>query len=181
MSYTEIYKFKKDGNAECFSEIKNAWRGAMAIWNILDKKYLPKYIPDFAKMLGETDKEYFRSSDFIGESIKEVWSLSLKDGVSKTDKICLRSTFDNVVVFKEDLSELVKAFRDFEGETSLSEQADAIEKEVKNDPELLAIAWNQTSVNGGAWESDELDEDGNYLPYNFLKSEKHWSMFADAF
>lgn len=27
MSYTEIYKFGKDGNAECFSEIKNAWRG----------------------------------------------------------------------------------------------------------------------------------------------------------
>jgi hypothetical protein len=181
MSYTEIYKFKKNGDAECFSEVKNAWRGAMAVWNILDKKYLPKYIPDFAKILGETDKEYFRSFDFRGEALKEVWDLSLKDNVSKTDKICLRSTFDNVVVLSENLPELLRAFRDFEGETSLPEQADAIEKELKNDPELLAIAWSQTSVNGGAWESDELDDDENYLPYNILKSEKHWSMFADAF
>lgn len=181
MSYTEIYKFKKDGNAECFSEIKNAWRGAMAVWNILDKKYLPKYVPDFAKMLDETDKEYYRSSDFRGEALKEVWALSLKEGVSKIDKICLRSTFDNVLVLKENLPELLEAFRNFEGETSLSEQADAIENELKKDPELLAIAWNQTSVNGGAWESDELDEDENYLPYNILKSDKHWSMFTDAF
>ena len=132
-------------------------------------------------MLGETDKEYFRSADFRGEAIKEVWDLSLKDGVSKIDKICLRSTFDNVVVLKEDLPELLNAFRNFEGETSLKEQADVIEEELKNDPELLAIAWNQTSVNGGAWESEEIDDDGNYLPYNLLKSEKHWTLFEDSF
>lgn len=181
MSYTEIYKFKKDGNAECFTEIKNAFRGAMAIWDILDKKYLPKYIPDWAIALGKTDKEYFRSSDYTMKGLQEIWDLNSKEGVSKTDKICLRSTFDNVIVFKENLPEVLKAFREFDGETSLKEQADAIEEELKNDPELLAIAWNQTSVNGGAWETNELDEDENPLPYNLLKSENHWSMFEDAF
>ena len=181
MSYTEIYKFKKNGDAECFSEVRNSWRGAMAIWDILDKKYLPPFMPAWAVALGDTDKEYFRSSDIMVKSIEEVWGLSLKEGVSKIDKICLRSTFDNVVVSKENLPELLKAFREFKGETSLKEQADAIEQELKTDPELLAIAWNQTSINGGAWQSDEMDEDGNYLPYNLLKESKHWLMFSDAF
>lgn len=182
MSYTEIYKFDKDGNAEHFADIKNAFRSGMAIWNTLDKKYLPKYIPEFAKMMGETDKDYFRSGDFMGRAIKEVWALSEKEGIPKVDKICLRSTFDKVVVMREDLPELIKAFREFEGNTSLKEQADAIEKEMAEDSEFLAIAWNQTSVNGNPWESDDLDESGeNYLPYNILKGKEHWSLFGDKF
>ena len=32
MSYTEIYKFKKDGDVVCFSEIKNAWRNGQRIF-----------------------------------------------------------------------------------------------------------------------------------------------------
>jgi hypothetical protein len=180
MSYTEIYKFKKNGDAECFGEIKNAWLGAMAVWNFLDKKYLPKYIPDFAQILGETDKGYYRSSDFRTDAIKEVWALSLNDGVSKMDKICLLSTFEDVIVLKENLPELLEAFRKFEGETSLTEQANAIEDELINDPELLAIAWNQTSVTGIAWVSEELDRHGNHTPYNILNSNKHWSLFDET-
>jgi hypothetical protein len=180
MSYTEIYKFNKDGTVECFAEIRNAWRGAMAIWNILDKKYLPDYVPEYAKYSQEK-KEYYRSMDILGGALKEVWALSLNEEVSKIDKICLRSTFDKVVVMRENLTELIEAFRNFEGETSLNEQADEIEKEMKNHPELIAIAWNQTSVICDAWKSDDIDEDGNLLPYNILKSENHWSMFDDAF
>jgi hypothetical protein len=179
MSYTEIYKFKKDGNAECFAEVKNAFRGAMAIWTNVEKRYLPKYIPTWA--MGDTSKEYSRTSDFTGGGLKEVWALFDSDKISETDKIVLGSSFDNVVVMKEDLPKLIEAFRNFEGETSLKEQADLIENAFKNDDDLLAIAWNQTSVNGDAWESNEtgLDGDGDeiHLPYNLLKHDKHCNLF----
>ena len=179
MSYTEIYKFKKDGNAECFAEVKNAFRGAMSVWRIIEKKYLPPYIPTWA--IGDTPQEYSRASDFTGNGLKEVWGLFDAGKLSKVDKIVLGSTFDNVVVMRDDLPELCEAFRAFDGETSLKEQAEKIFCELQNDDSFLAIAWNQTSVNGDAWESDEtgLDEDGEeiYLPYNLLKHDKHWNLF----
>ena len=81
---------------------------------------------------------------------------------------------------KKDLPKLIEAFRNFEGETSLKDQADILEKALSDD-DLLAVAWNQTSVNGGAWESGNIgkNEDGEeaYLPYNILTMEKHWDLF----
>ena len=179
MSYTEIYKFNKKGDAEFLDEVKNSFRGAMAIWIILEKKYLPKYVPTWA--MGDTSKEYSRTSDFMGGGLKEIWGLFESDKVSEVDKLVLGTTFDKVIVKKEDLENVVKAFREFEGETSLKEQADIIEKALKEDEDLIAIAWNQTSVNSGVWESDsgEEDEDGNQLPYNILNSDKHWDLFED--
>lgn len=182
MSYTEIYKFKKNGNAELLSEIKNSWRGAMAIWDILDKKYLPKFVPDWAKLLGTTDQEYYRTADMMGEGIKEIWALYKNPNVSEIDKIVLASTFDHVIVLKEHLPHLIKAFREFEGETSLKEQAEAIEEALNNDQNLIAIAWNQTSVNCGVWNSEETtieDDEETHLPYNMLSGNKHWNLFAE--
>lgn len=175
MSYTEIYKFKKDGSAIMFAETKNAFRGAMAIWDILDKKYLPPFFPEWAKSVGKADKQYYRSSDGT-EGLKEVWALYDSGKISETDKIVLGTTFDNVIVMKEDLPKVIEAFRNFEGETSLKEQADILEQELKHG-EFLAIAWNQTSVNAGVWQSNERDEDENYLPYNILTMNEHWNLF----
>lgn len=180
MSYTEILKFDKDGYAEFFSCTENAFRGAMAIWDILDEKYLPEFKPKYANLLNKERRSY-RTCDTEGEGIKEIWNLDTKEEVSRIDKICLRSTFDNVIVMRENLIELIEAFRNFEGNTSLSEQADEIEKEMKRDPDFLAIAWNQTSVNADAWKSDELDEEDVPIPYNIFKSKKHWSLFDDDF
>ena len=180
MSYTEIYKFKKGGDAEKFASVKNAFRGAMAIWVNIEKRYLPKHIPYWA--INNTSKEYSRISDVsVPSAVEEIWNLFESKGVSEVDKIVLGSTFDNVVVMKEDLPKLIDAFRKFEGETSLKEQADLIENALNNDDDLIAIAWNQTSVNGQAWESDEtsfdVDNEVYYLPYNLLKHDKHWNLF----
>lgn len=181
MSYTEIYKFGKSGDVEMIDETKNAWRGAMAIWGIMESKYLPKYIPTWA--MGDTSREYSRTSDFAGNGLKDVWALFNDEKVSLSDKIVLGSTFDKVIVMKEDIEKLVEAFRTFEGETSLNEQADIIEQAFKNDEDLVAICWNQTSVNGDAWSSDRMsvDEEGyeEYLPYNLNVETEHWDLFKD--
>lgn len=41
MSYTELFGFDKNGDAFYYSEVRNAWRGGMAIWQRLEEKYLP--------------------------------------------------------------------------------------------------------------------------------------------
>jgi len=178
MSYTELYTFDKEGNAKDLGEIQNSWRGAMAIWNILDKRYLPKFIPEWAKVTKEyLVKDYYRSSD--PEKIKEIWNLYKDEKISETDKIVLASTFDNVVVKKENINRLIKAFREFEGETSLSEQADMIES-VVNDPDVIAIAWNQTSVMADNWVSYEWNEEKEEsICYNLNDMNKHWFLFED--
>lgn len=179
MSYTEIYKFKKSGKAEFLGETKNAWRGAMAIWNILDEKYLPPFIPEWAKNLQkDLDKKYYRSHDFAGKAIKEVWDLFKSESVSETDKIVLGSTFDNVIVLKNDLPKLIEAFRNFKGQTSLKEQADILEKALKEDKNLIAIAWNQTSINSSKWiDTGKYTKTDNPIPYNILKDTEHWNLF----
>jgi hypothetical protein len=175
MSYTEIYKFNKEGNAQRFAETKNAFRGAMAVWQIVEKRYLPKYVPAWAGMMSG-NHEYSRVSDFSGQAIKEIWNLIDSESVSETDKIVLGSTFDKVIVLREDVPKLIQAFREFEGETSLKEQADYIEKELNADEDLVAIAWNQTSVNGDMWETYE--EEKGSRPYNMLSDTGHWSLFT---
>lgn len=173
MSYTEIYKFKQNGDSEFLDETKNAFRGAMAIWEFIEKKYLPKFAPLWA--MGDTSKEYSRITDLFG--VKEIWGVYDSDKISEIDKIVLGSTFDGVIVMKDDIPKLVDAFNNFDGETTLKEQATLIEEAFETDDDLIAIGWNQTSVNCNPWLSDEEDEDGEYLPYNILRGDKHWNLF----
>jgi hypothetical protein len=181
MSYTEIYKFKKNGDAEMFAEVKNAFRGAMAIWITVEKRYLPKYIPVW--VMGDTSKNYSRITDISGKALNDIWALFDSDKVTEMDKIVLGSSFDNVVVMKDDLPKLIEAFRGFEGDTNLKEQADLIENALKNDDDLIAIAWNQTSVNQSCWECSEYVEGELYgemdiFPYNLNDHDKHWDLFV---
>jgi len=178
MSYTELFKFNKKGEAEDLGEVHNAWRGAMAVWRILDKKYLPPFTPEWAKSIGETDREYSRASDMI--AIKEIWGLQHNNDVSKSDKIVLGTTFDNVIVNKENMPLVISAFKEFEGETNLLEQAEILEEALK-DEDVIAVAWNQTSVCGDNWTNiGGYDEDEDeYVPYNILTQDKHWELFQE--
>lgn len=175
MSYTEIYKFKKNGNAQKIGDINNAFRGAMAVWSILEKKYLPPFMPSWAN--GKPGN-YTRLSDFKN-AIKEIWNLLNAEQVSESDKIVLCSTFDNVIVLKEDLPKLITVFREFEGDTSLPEQADILENYFNTDDDLIAVAWNQTSVNGDCWINyGGINDDSEAIPYNILTmTDRHWNLF----
>lgn len=39
MSYTEIYKVRKNGDVVFHDEIQNSWAGGMHVWNTLNIKY----------------------------------------------------------------------------------------------------------------------------------------------
>lgn len=100
--------------------------------------------------------------------------------MAKSRKVALASTFDNVIIKKENMPKLISAFREFRGETSIKEQADIIEK-MLNDENCIAVGFNQTSVNDDTWTNfggydEEKDEE---IPYNILTGERHWELFSD--
>ena len=186
MSYTEIYGFGKDGNAGGLEDVKNAWRGAMAIWGILEDKYLEP-LPRPMWMSEEDYKErgYSRTcqppsfSDNAPNPLKPVWDLWNDEKVSRTDKIVLGTTFDRAIVMRANIEETAKAFEEFEGETSLKEQAKILH-EALEDEDNIAIGWNQTSVCGDTWSNYNYDEEKEEsIPYNLYKQTDHFDMFEE--
>jgi hypothetical protein len=193
MSYTEIYKFKKNGDAQLFDEHRNAHRWAMAIWIIMEELYLPSYIPEWAKSLPASMKKeaYSRNGGTGDDSIKEIWNIYKDPNVSKRDKLVLGSTFDEVIILKENLAELIEAYRDFGKETnglkikaydnnewsSGCEEIASILEEILNDEDAIAIAFG-ISLSSNQWTyGEENEETGEYSPYNILKHDNHWDLF----
>ena len=177
MSYTEIYGFDKKGIAYEAGEIQNSWRGGMAVWLILEEKYLPQYKP-----VHESPIRCFKPSrctTFDNNVMKEIWDLVNNEKVTRTDRIVLATTFDFCVIRKSELLEVIKAFNDFEGKTSLKEQAAVLDRLYKDD-NCIAVGWNQTSVNGDTWTNYGYDEElEESIPYNLNENNKHWFLFDD--
>lgn len=191
MSTTEIFAFDKKGYPRLFGETHNAWRGAMMIWDIMEERYLPPYIPGYIKASnwyrpGMTIEEITRITGFTPtrnstitfsdeNPMKEIWDLADNLNVPEHERIVLHTTFDHCLVKKEDLPAVIDAFRRFGGETSLPEQADILER-IAADPNAIAVGWNQTSVNADRWDThggyDE--ETDSHLPYNCLHNESGW-------
>jgi hypothetical protein len=199
MSSTEIYGFNKEweiyGDSYFIGEVKNSFRGAMAIWTYLEDKYLPPYIP-----LGM--KEKITRMISINKDEKEtqkVWDLWKDNRLEENEKIVMLSTFDRVIVKRGNIDLLLKAFMLFKGDTNLKKQAEIIDKEIKNNKNIIAIAWNQTSVNSNPWSvhcykiinineiSDEgMCEETNIeecsRPYNLYKDDNgHWFLFEEYY
>lgn len=177
MSYTEIYSFNKKGNAEFLGETKNSWRGAMAIWEILEKKYLePLPKPNWMTIERYNEGGYSRTS-LSDNGLAPIWALYDSDKIDKIYKIVLGTTFDYYIVMKENINEVIEAFENFKGETSLKEQAIII-SEILDDPDVIAIGWNQTSVNGDNWTNYNYDEViDDHIPYNLYDQNEHYNLF----
>ena len=157
----------------------------MAVWRNLEKKYLtPLEKPIWMDQKDYDEHGYSRSSvPPFGDKpnpLQEVWDLFRKDDVSRQDKIILGTTFDNVVVMKENLQDVIDAFENFEFDTSLKEQA-KIFREALEDDDLIGVAWNQTSVSADTWTNFNYDEEKEEsIPYNLNEQKEHWSLFDEV-
>lgn len=162
MSCTEIYSFDRNGDAYPYAEVKNAWRGAMAIWRIMEARHLPPV--SCSRLMNPREAG-------------AVWNLCDDKSVPEHERIVMLSTMDKCLVKKENLARLIEAFRKFEGDTSLPEQADILEK-LLEDEDCIAVGWNQTSVTVPFWIrfDEEKDEEA---PYNCLHREEHFWLFED--
>lgn len=161
MSYTEIYGVKSNGEVVFIGETKNAFRGAMHVWMKLCDKYGIQ-----GGMFGGYDR---------------LWKMADKGTLSHAENIVLKSTFDNVVVKEEEIPMLLEAFKEYDKQftgSSLLEQAEIIKEEILNNDEMIAVCWNQTSVNSNPW-TDGYDEDKEEdIPYNVLTENRHWFLTA---
>lgn len=184
MSYTEIYMFNKAGTARLYAQIRNAWRGAMAIWCIMEEKHLPPYRPSYIPpnmTLEEFSAKYYkprRTSATDIAAMQEIWDLVDNPAVPVHERIVLFTTLDKCLVKKQDLLRVIDAFNRFEGETSLKEQADVLTR-LLNDKNCIAVGWNQTSVAANSWSCYRSDEKGNCIPYNCLKQSEHYWLFDE--
>lgn len=195
MSCTEIYAFGKDGNAFLYDTVRNAWRGAMAVWNTMEERYLPLYVPEYVfhcnwyrpcmgnadiiAHLGFTPSRLFPRSGREDRSC-EIWNLCKSEDVPERDRIVLATTLDDVLVQRAGFQKVIDAFLNFGGETNLAEQAKVLQKAL-DDENIIAIGWNQTSVSADHWANaggydDERDEE---IPYNCLTMTEHWWLFSD--
>ena len=175
MSYTEIYAFGKDGNAHLAGEVHNAWRGSMAVWQIMEKRYLPQFYDHGVKTTRMLSGKHGKDVPAC-----EVWALADDTGKPLHERIVMFTTFDDCLVKAEDIPKVVDAFRKFEGETSLNEQADILEK-LAQDHEVIAVGWNGTSVNAENWaNTGGYDEEAEeVLPYNCLTGDRHYWLFDE--
>jgi len=159
MSYTEIYKVNKDGDCEIAGEARNAFKGAMFIWNEFSKEYLGK------------DFEMFFS--------QKTWGLQSDPRLSRNERIIMKTTFDNSMVRKANIPILIEAFAEF----IVTHPSDNIKTQIEIfkkllDEDILAICWNQTSVNNNPWTEYKEDTD-EQIPYNINGGSKHWFVFDD--
>ena len=169
MSSTIIYTFDKNGVAHHFADVKNAWRGAMAVWMELEKRHLPPYRTGYSRMAAMFCDE---------KAVNEIWNLADREDIPLHERIVLYTTFDNCLVKVEDIPNVIAAFRKFGANTSLPEQADLLENLPNG---TIAVGWNQTSVSGEDWSNfggyDEENDVG--IPYNCLTMDKHWWLFDE--
>jgi len=199
MSATQIVAFDRDGNAYVYAEARNAWRGGHAIWSEMERRHLPRYVPNWLppKVSGDqylrmSDEEIKRHFSFIAtrcsslgdeKGMREVWGLYQKPDVPEYEQITLLTTLDGVVVMKKDFDQVTRAFIAFGGDTNLPEQIEILCHMMGND-NVIACAWNQSSVAGDAWTAtdycDNCEECGGHnRPYNLFKDTGHWIMFEE--
>lgn len=157
MSATEIYGVQSNGEIVYIGETRNAFRGAMHVWDTLCTKY------------------GIGGGMFGG--YQELWKLADKGVLTPSENIVMKSTFDNVVVKKENIPGLLAAFREYGREYSNSsylEQAGLVEEFVVSDEAMAGVCWNQTSVNENPWIDGYDEETEEYIPYSISTGSKHW-------
>jgi hypothetical protein len=181
MSYATLYGFGQDGEFGVFAEYKNAWHGAMLIWNSMAERYHTPF-----NLIDE-------------KSMKALWNLADDPKVPIHDRITLATTFDRMVVYAGDFPRLVAALREsakwMPAHCHITNQANDIEKIMElndkcSNPDLhiIGVAWNATSV-VDTWETGEIrmrketDEKGRVdeyeesVPYNVNIHKRHHNLF----
>ncbi len=158
MSYTEIFSISAS-HCHSLGETKNAWRGAMYVWNQIAQKYF--------------GLDSFPSFD--ADMQKRVWNANNEHQLTDAEIIVLASTMDCVVVKAVDVQRLVEAFEEYAKDhphCSIGEQAELL-KASRLSPEDH-IAWCQTSISEFHFEPVYLEENDEYRYHNLSDG---WDLF----
>ena len=163
MSYCAIRTFKK-GKAADFYEFRNAWGGAMYIWDAIYDKYLKREEIDY--VLLNTDR---------------LWLLSQDKRLRKFERAVLASTYDSVIIHRKDFPTYTEDLNNFLGTYPppgdiVCHLADWGLRIRILEADIEAIAFHGNSVCEDPWLvcDDEKDE---YEPYDLTVGDKHWDLY----
>lgn len=159
MSETQIYAVQQNGDVTYFDGAKNSWSGGMYIWGQLSEKY------------GHEDNLF--------TEFKKTWGQFNKNYYEPYEDIVLGSTFDYVMINFENINTLIDAFKAFETEhpgSNLPEQIEIIER-MQQDPNIIGMAYCQTSVVDYLWDHDYDEDTDKIIPYNIYQGNKHKELF----
>lgn len=168
MSSTEI--FLLEAGAVKTLEFRNAWRGAMYIWNFVATQYCG--LPVFPHGLtGDSQAEQMH-----------VWNYGTNNpDMPEHEAIVLLSTMDHALLEISQVERLIDAFEKFGEEhpdSSFSEQAQALRNVMESgeDMELLGIGWNQNTICPPEWVSH--DDEGGVRVYDPTRESTHFWLMA---
>jgi hypothetical protein len=167
MSCTELFVFGRDGTT--VEEFRNAWGGAVAVWQILGDKYCDD------------------GFDFMDPD--PVWRLADGALLTPEERVVLMTTFDGCVVGAEDLGAVADAFQVFYDNNILQRARQAFNigaqaaalRRLATDTDVVAVAWNQTSVVADSmWLGDWDEVADRYVGYSLETGTKHWYLEVGA-
>ncbi len=158
MSTTEIYAIEKNGDVTPYGSAQNSWLGGMHVWNSLSDKY--------------------GFDDSLMSGFNKTWGNFNKGIYEDYENVVLGSTFDHIIVLKENFEQLLMSFKKYYSvypNSNFGQQIEVIEA-MKVDDNVIGVAWCQTSVADDLWDYYNEGED-ECIPYNIFKGEKHWDLF----
>lgn len=166
-----MYTAGPSGDVEPYAEFRNAHGGAMAVWRILSEKYLNVKGPEFMMLMMQGFKPLF---DMHKQGKLEPW-----------EAVVLTTTYDRVFIPIEHIASVASAFEKFVEEYGAAQEgmAFSIPEQAKNLRFLLTevdekgwrgVGWNQNSVSDAIWTGEYDKEEGDNIPYNVDRDDKHW-------
>lgn len=163
MSYTEIYIIDKNGYALGHREYSNSRGFCARVWDVLCNTYGLKHWYD-------------------EEASRRLWKLVDDPDVAEFDRIVLETTFDNVIIRKEDIPRVIEAYYQFEkahpGGDRINHIPDIafdLTRLAKDD--IIGVCFYQNSVTSNPWVNYNPEEDESEA-YNIHKQTKHkWANF----
>ena len=171
MSRTILYLVPESGEIQSYAEYRNSHGSGSYIFTALCDRYL--------------DGMQWICS---GDNINRLWGLAKDDRLPKHHKIALMTTFDRVMVRRENLGRTADAFELFVEDfppgrrvCSLLKQAGDL-RLISHEPVCFAACWQQTSVSMYVWmvRGQETEPGGyDYRPWDVSRDEGHWFLFDD--
>lgn len=172
MGRTEIYIVRKRRKRwELCKEVPQAKRGALNFWMWLEGKYLPPY------RVHELLSPISRLACFDDESKQqEIWNLWKSPRLSSHERLVLFATFDYCYLPFDKIPVMIEAMRSvhllMNESSNFDKQADALESIYKHRKDVVAVAFNCTSVSS---HTDTIGE-----KYDPVDMDDIWESYLEA-
>ncbi len=162
MSYTTLYTIRRDtaGNMVAERTFNNAWGAAPYVWSALAGAYQP-------------------GGGSNPHSWERTWEPEYMAKYTAEERLVMETTFDKAVVPREKFPEVASAMQAFVRKypagnkvchlPAIAECLDAL----YGDPDVRAVAFQQTSVVESQWEIYDEEQD-DYRPYNIDTDTGHF-------